>query len=98
MLPEPDASMICLSPNGKTISRSKAAPLVLLVATADAVFEFRRERAGAPWTLHRDDILAGHHVSALLFEPRSGLLFAGLHFEGGVMVSADGGSTWTPRN
>ena len=98
MSSEPDASIICLSPNGKTTSWSKAAPLVLFVATADAVFEFRRERASAPWRLHRDDILAGRHVSALLYESRSGLLFAGLHFEGGLLVSADGGQTWTPRN
>ncbi len=98
MLHEPDASTICLSTNGKTIARSKAAPRTLLVATAEAVFEFGRPDAASPWRLSRSDVLPDHHVSALLLEPRSGLLFAGLHFEGGVLASADGGRTWEPRN
>ncbi len=98
MSSEPQALMICLSPNGKTISRSRQAPTSLMVATADAVFEFRREGAGSPWSLHRDQILAGRHVSALLFEEGSGLLFAGLHYEGGLLASDDGGATWQSRN
>src|SRR5580765_2757249 len=90
--------LICLSTNGKTTSRSDEAPTTLLVATTDAVYECRRPSADAPWTVARTDILAGHHASALLYEPRSQLLFAGLHFEGGLLVSADGGRTWEPRN
>jgi photosystem II stability/assembly factor-like uncharacterized protein len=90
--------MICLSTNGKTISSSDRAPQSLLVATTEAIWEFRRADARSAWSKARDDILAGHHASALLFEPRSGLLFAGLHFQGGVLVSANGGATWEPRN
>jgi hypothetical protein len=98
MAQEFDAEMICLSANGKTTSYSKEAPRKLLVATTEAVCEFHRPDAKSDWSLVRDDILEGHHVSALVFEPRSGLLFAGLHFQGGLLVSADGGKTWSPRN
>lgn len=97
MTPE-NARMICLSPNGKTIAASDRAPRTLLVATTEAVWAFRRADAYAPWAMARDDILAGHHVSALLFESRSGLLFAGLHYQGGLLVSADDGASWEPRN
>ena len=98
MAQEFDAEMICLSANGKTTSSSKDAPRTLLVATTEAVCEFRRADAKSDWTLVRDDIREGHHVSALLYEPRSKLLFAGQHFEGGLFASADGGQTWSPRN
>jgi len=90
--------MICLSANGNTLSESEQAARTLLVATAEAVLEFERTDAQAPWRCTRRDILQGQHVSALLHEPRSGLLFAGLHFQGGLQVSADRGRTWEPRN
>lgn len=93
-----DAPLICLSANGNTLCESEHAARTLLVATAESVFEFERADARAPWRLARRDILAGHHVSALLHEPRSGLLYAGLHFQGGLMASADRGRTWEPRN
>ncbi|MBL8552127.1 MAG: hypothetical protein JNJ73_19220 [Hyphomonadaceae bacterium] len=98
MSPEHNASLICLSANGKTTSSSDRAPKNLLVATTESLWEFARPSADAPWAVIRDDILPDHHVSALLFEPRSGLIFAALHFEGGVLASADGGKTWAPRN
>jgi photosystem II stability/assembly factor-like uncharacterized protein len=98
MAQEFDAEIICLSANGKTISSSKDAPHKLLVATAEAVFEFHRADAKSDWVLVRNDIRQGHHVSALVYEPRSKLLFAGQHFEGGLLASADGGETWSPRN
>lgn len=93
-----DAPLICLSANGNTRCESEPAARTLLVATAEAVYEFSRADAHAAWRLTRNDILPGHHVSALLHEPRSGLLFAGLHFQGGLMVSADRGRTWESRN
>ncbi len=89
---------ICMSANGNTITRSRKVATRMLVATAKAVLEFQRDNGDSPWALVRDDILAGHHVSALTLDERSGLLFAGLHFEGGLLVSADGGNSWEPRN
>jgi photosystem II stability/assembly factor-like uncharacterized protein len=94
----PIEPLICLSANGGTLSESERAARTLLVATVEAVIELRRDDARAPWRCARRDILPGRHVSALLHEPRSGLIFAGLHFQGGLQVSADRGLTWEPRN
>jgi photosystem II stability/assembly factor-like uncharacterized protein len=93
-----EGAVICLSANGATRSLSEAAATTLYVATAESVCEFERVSPAAPWTLVRDDLLPGRHVSALLYEPRSRLLFAGLHYQGGVMLSANRGDTWEPRN
>jgi photosystem II stability/assembly factor-like uncharacterized protein len=89
---------VCLSTNGRTTSSSQQAPLRLLVATTDGIREFTREDGGAPWRVGRSDTLAGHHPSSILHEPRSNLLFAGLHYKGGVVCSEDGGRTWVPRS
>jgi len=92
------APMICLSSSGSTLCETERAAPTMLVATTEGVAEFTRPGPRAPWSCTRKDILAGHHVSALVHESRSGLLFAGLHFQGGVMVSADRGKTWEARN
>jgi photosystem II stability/assembly factor-like uncharacterized protein len=91
-------TIICISANGNTSSSSRMGARRMLVATANGVLDFRRTGPDAEWTLLRDDILAGKHVSSLVFDEKNGLLFAALHFEGGVLVSADGGETWEPRN
>jgi photosystem II stability/assembly factor-like uncharacterized protein len=93
-----EAEPICLSVNGRTITVGGAPATRLLVATVEAVCEFHRESFSAPWVQVRDDILAGNHVSALVFEPKSTLLFAGLHFQGGILASPDYGRTWKPLN
>jgi photosystem II stability/assembly factor-like uncharacterized protein len=98
MHPSPAAPIVCLSPNGDTLCESERAALTLLVATTAAVYEFSRPDARAAWSCRRKDLLAGHHVSALMHEPRSGVLFAGLHFQGGLLASADRGLTWESRN
>jgi len=98
MAAEREASVICLSSNGATISSAGPAARRLLVATTEGICEFERAAAQAPWQQRRRDILPGQHVSALLYEPRSGLLFAGLHYQGGVLVSPDMGQTWQARN
>jgi photosystem II stability/assembly factor-like uncharacterized protein len=93
-----DSPLVCLSTNGKTLSVDDAAAKTLWVATTESICEFTRSAPTAQWTASRTDILPGAHASALLYEPRSGLVFAGLHFQGGVMVSADRGCSWEPRN
>jgi hypothetical protein len=84
-------TIICISANGKTTSSSTLAARRMLVATAEGVLDFRRDGPGTPWHLQDDVLLAGQHVSALVFDEKSGLLFAALHFEGGLQVSVDGG-------
>jgi len=91
-------TIICISANGKTTSSSALAARRMLVATAEGVLDFRRDGPGTPWHLQDELLLAGQHVSALVFDEKSGLLFAALHFEGGLQVSADGGKTWEARN
>ena len=91
-------TIICVSANGKTESASTSASRRMLVATSDGLLDYRRHGAGTPWALEPSRLLEGHHVSALVHDEPTGLLFAGLHYEGGLLVSADGGKSWEPRN
>ncbi|MEO0031944.1 MAG: hypothetical protein RIS94_1702, partial [Pseudomonadota bacterium] len=58
-------TIICISANGNTSSSSRMGARRMLVATANGVLDFRRTGPDAEWTLLRDDILAGKHVSSL---------------------------------
>jgi photosystem II stability/assembly factor-like uncharacterized protein len=84
--------VVCLSPNGRTTYVGEAPPRRLYVGTLDGVITLERAALGAPWQTV-GQALNGCHVSALLFEPRRGGVFAGLH-AGGLFASADGGQTW----
>jgi photosystem II stability/assembly factor-like uncharacterized protein len=83
----------CLSCNGGTVTSGEGPATVLLVATLHGIHRFERNGPDSSWSL-RASSLADQHVSALLWEPRSGRLFAGAHGDGGLRVSADGGATW----
>lgn len=96
--PNRSAPPICLSTNGRISASSSEEPTRLLVATAEGICAFERAKLGAPWSMRRSDILAGRHPSALLYEAHSAVLFAGLHYEGGILASEDGGESWLPRN
>jgi photosystem II stability/assembly factor-like uncharacterized protein len=89
---------VCVSTGGRNAATTGPAPQQLLVATVDGLHEFRRSSAAAPWQHNAQPMLAGQHPAAVAYDPRSGLLFAGLHFRGGVQVSADLGKTWSARN
>lgn len=91
-------TIVCVSANGKTTSSSQSAARRMLVATAEGLADFRRDAPDAPWRLQPERLLDGRHVSALVNDEPTGLLFAALHFEGGLMVSADQGTTWEARN
>lgn len=69
---------------------------MLLVATLRGMHVFERGSAGESWRPTRR-ALEHLHVSALLYEPKSGLLFAGAHGNGGLWVSSDLGLTWAAR-
>ncbi len=89
----------CLSPNGGVESRGAEPATTLFVATIGGIYALTRSRPDEPW---RSELrgLESKHVSALLFEPRSKLLFAGIHgyaSDGGLFVSADEGRTWEAR-
>jgi len=82
-----------LAPNGATKYAGQDRCGRLHVATTDGVVTL--ERSGAGWQ-EAGRSLAGCHISSLLFEPRRGGLFAGVH-DGGLYASLDGGKTWERR-
>jgi photosystem II stability/assembly factor-like uncharacterized protein len=84
---------VCLSPNGRNVYAGDAPALELAVATLDGITFLARDDAHAEWRVARR-ALEGLHISALLWEPRRGGLFAGVHGHG-LYRSDDGGHTWT---
>lgn len=83
-----------LSPNGQPTTSGDGPATQLFVATLKGVARLDRPAPEAPWAVTSQS-LASKHVSALVFEPRSGKLFAGAHGEDGVWVSDDGaGANW----
>ncbi len=91
-------TIICVSANGKSDSSSEKAALRMLIATADGLLDFRRAAPTGEWVRQEKMLLEGQHVSSLVYDDPTGLLFACLHFEGGLLVSADRGETWEARN
>jgi photosystem II stability/assembly factor-like uncharacterized protein len=85
---------ICLSPGGQMMTEGESANDQLLVGTAKGIFSFAR-RDGS-WT-HQGTFLRHEHVSALLFEPSSGMLFAGTYGTAHY-ASSDLGQTWERRD
>jgi photosystem II stability/assembly factor-like uncharacterized protein len=85
----------CLSPNGQNLNTGDAPPTRLLVATLRGVGVMERDRPGVAW-VDRGLRLEGQHCSSLVFEPRRGGIFAGMH-SGGLYFSPDGGATWEAR-
>lgn len=83
-----------LSPNGQNTTRGDGPPMRIVVGTLNGVATLSRQRPDQPWTL-AGRALAGRHVGALVFEPGSGRLFAGVHGDGGLWVSDDdAGTDW----
>jgi photosystem II stability/assembly factor-like uncharacterized protein len=86
---------ITLSHGGTTIYSSPSRSNEVLVGTREGVLTIARENSGAEWQVtHR--AIAEKHISAMITEPESGLIFAGA-FHGSVQMSADGGKSWQPR-
>lgn len=87
---------ITLSHGGPTIYRSPAASRQVLVGTIDGVVCIERDPGGPGWHV-ADRSLQGKHIHALLLEPESGTLFAGVN-HGSIFASSDGGRTWERRD
>jgi photosystem II stability/assembly factor-like uncharacterized protein len=87
---------IGLSHGGSTVYSSPSPSREVLVGTREGVVTIERETSGSEWRLkHR--ALTDKHISAIIKEPESGLVFAGA-FRGSVHASADDGKTWEPRS
>lgn len=85
---------IGLSHGGTNVYSSKERSQQLWVGTRDGLVLFERDHGG--WREARR-ALRGQHISAIIFEPTSGTMFAGA-FLGSVHASADGGKTWERRD
>lgn len=84
---------IALSHGGTTIFASRSASKEVLVGTREGIAIIARQ--GSAWSVaHR--AITDKHISAIIMEPESGLIFAGA-FHGSVHASADGGKTWEAR-
>jgi photosystem II stability/assembly factor-like uncharacterized protein len=88
--------LTCLSPNGGDQTHGDGPALRLLVGTICGVHMLERDHLGAAWSV-KFTTINDKQISSLLYEQRSGLLFAGVHGNGGLWMSSDGGITWTPR-
>jgi photosystem II stability/assembly factor-like uncharacterized protein len=86
---------IALSHGGTTIYSSPSPSNEVLVGTREGILTIARENSDAEWQVtHR--AIPDKHISAMITEPESGLMFAGA-FHGSVQMSADGGKSWEPR-
>jgi photosystem II stability/assembly factor-like uncharacterized protein len=87
---------IGLSHGGTTIYSSPSLSNEILVGTREGVCTIARESSGSDWKVSYRAI-PDKHISAMITEPESGLMFAGA-FHGSVHMSADGGKSWEPRD
>jgi photosystem II stability/assembly factor-like uncharacterized protein len=86
---------IGLSHGGSNVYSSTEPSRQLWVATQDGLVLFEREDRGH-WREARR-ALRGQHISSIIFEPASGVMFAGAFF-GSIHASADGGKNWERRD
>jgi photosystem II stability/assembly factor-like uncharacterized protein len=86
---------IGLSHGGTTIYSSPSLSNEILVGTREGVVTITRAGSASQWKVgHR--AITDKHISAIIKEPESGLVFAGA-FHGAVHVSKDDGKTWEAR-
>jgi photosystem II stability/assembly factor-like uncharacterized protein len=86
---------IGLSHGGNNVYSSNEPSRQLWVGTKDGLVLFERADDGT-WS-EAQRALRGQHISSIIFEGRSGTIFAGAFF-GSVHASADGGKTWERRD
>jgi photosystem II stability/assembly factor-like uncharacterized protein len=87
---------IALSHGGPTMYHSPAPSRHVLVGTIEGVVCLERDSAGGEWHVaHRT--LTDKHVHALLIEPESNTIFAGMK-RGSMFASEDGGRSWERRD
>jgi len=86
---------IGLSHGGSNVYSSGEPSRQLWVGTKDGLTLFERADDGR-WD-EAQRALRGQHISSIIFERTSGVMFAGAFF-GSVHASADGGKTWERRD
>jgi photosystem II stability/assembly factor-like uncharacterized protein len=87
---------ITLSHGGPTLYSATAPSTQVLVGTIQGVACLERRPDGSGWRVtHRS--LPDQHIHALVIEPESGTIFAGVN-HGTIFASLDGGHTWERRD
>ena len=86
---------IGLSHGGTTIYSSPSLSGEILVGTREGVVTIARAGSASQWKVARRAI-TDKHISAIIKEPESGVIFAGA-FHGAVHVSKNDGQTWEAR-
>ena len=87
-----------LSPNGQQVTQGDGPVLELMVGTTEGVLTLSRAKVGMPGFISAKS-LTHCHIGQLLFEKKTGKLFAGAHADGGMWVSDDGkGKNWRSVN
>ena len=81
---------VCLSPGGQMVTTGESPRDKLLVGTVDGIFPFVRR--GDSWS-SQETQLPGKHISAIIYEPASRMLFAGT-YGAGLYASKDLGKHW----
>jgi photosystem II stability/assembly factor-like uncharacterized protein len=76
--------------------RSPAPSRQVLVGTIHGMVCMERDPAGHGWHVAHQ-ALTDKHIHALLIEPESGTIFAGVN-QGSIFASGDGGHTWERRD
>ena len=84
---------VCLSPGGQSVTVGEAAKNKLLVGTVNGIFSFVKNNGG--WN-RQETMLPDQHISAIIFEPSSQMLFAG-SYNGKIFASADSGKSWEAK-
>lgn len=86
----------CLSPGGNNVTLSQEPSKLVLVGTTKGVYILQRRDSSKSWETCGQSI-PQCHIHALVFEPSSGLIFAGVH-KGTIYASADLGENWELRD
>ena len=87
---------ITLSHGGPTIYQSPTPSKQVLVGTIQGVVCIEPDADGAGWHI-ASRALTDQHIHALLIEPDSGTIFAGVN-HGSIFASGDAGHTWERRD
>src|SRR5215813_14671100 len=87
---------ITLSHGGPTIYSSPARSRRVLVGTIKGVVKMERDADGSGWHVV-ERTLTDKHIHALVIEPESGTVFAGVN-HGSIFASTDEGRTWERRD
>jgi photosystem II stability/assembly factor-like uncharacterized protein len=88
--------VVCLSPNGESVTSGDGAATEVLVATVRGLWCLSRPAPGGAFRVG-PPALEEHHVSALLVEPAAGLELAAT-YDAGLFASTDHGATWQRRS